>query len=90
MATLLAGNLADILKAKARSTRPQSVEEATSMLTLAGYFWPVIWATIGVGALVTAALSVALATASRPRQHVYRIAAVRPRHGFRVARHAHA
>jgi hypothetical protein len=60
------------------------------MLTLAGYFWPVIWATIGVGALVTAALSVALATASRPRPHVYRIAAVHPRHGFRLASHARA
>jgi hypothetical protein len=60
------------------------------MLTLAGYFWPGFWAMIGVGVLVTAALCVALAILPSPRQRVHRIAAVRPRHGLRLASHAHA
>jgi hypothetical protein len=58
------------------------------MLTLAWYFWPVIWATIGGAALVTAALCVVIAV--MPRPHLHHTAAARPRYGFRPVHHAHA
>jgi hypothetical protein len=58
------------------------------MLTLAWYFWLVIWATIGGGALVTVALCLAIAV--MPRPHLHHTAAARPHHGFRPLRHAHA
>lgn len=61
------------------------------MLTFAPYFWLAIWATIGIAALVTAALCVALAFVPSPHwsRLAHGAAARRPRvhHGVR---HAHA
>jgi hypothetical protein len=60
------------------------------MLTLAWYFWPVIWATIGGAALVTAALCVMLALVPAPHPRWRGTTAAGWRHGFRPIGHAHA
>lgn len=61
------------------------------MLTFSWYFWPVIWATIGAGAVATIALCVAVA--NMPAPHLNRHATANPRYarrGPRAHRHAHA
>ena len=60
------------------------------MLTLAWYFWPVIWATIGGGALVSAALCAVVAVVPSPHPHRRHTVTTGRRHGFRLASHAHA
>jgi len=62
------------------------------MLTFAWYFWPAFWAMIGVGAVVTAALCLAVATVPGPGSRVRRQSAhgARQHHGPRLIRHVHA
>jgi hypothetical protein len=63
------------------------------MLTLAWYFWPVIWAVIGAGAVVTVALCLAIAIAPAPHlgSGNPRVSAQAPRvrHGVWRTHHAH-
>jgi hypothetical protein len=63
------------------------------MVMFAWYFWPVIWSMIGIGAVVTAALCLVIAIMPAPHVdfRVHRPGALGSRrHGFRLARHAHA
>ncbi len=63
------------------------------MITLASYFWPTIWAMIGIAAVVTVALCLLIATLPGPRlssrAHGVTTRSSRPYHGFRPARHVH-
>jgi hypothetical protein len=62
------------------------------MVTFASYFWPTIWAMIGIGTVVTAALCLAIATVPSPRSRMPHGLArgSRQHHGPRLIRHAHA
>ena len=63
------------------------------MMTFAWYFWPAIWSAIGVGAAVTAALCLAIASAPGPRLGLRGHALSAPRshrRGFQLAHHARA
>lgn len=62
------------------------------MLTFAWYLWPAIWAMIGIGAVVTVALCLAIATVPGPGSRAHRVLARGSgrHHGVRPIRHAHA
>lgn len=62
------------------------------MMTFAPYFWSAIWAMIAIGAVVTAALCLVVATLPGPhlfsRTHRAAEPGRRPHHGFHLAHHA--